>query len=441
MSILQDTLKLYELILAHINEAVFVVDQEMRIVFFNRAAEQLTGFSRAEAVGQYCYEIFRSPECPASCALREALSTGKPVLQQEMMILDRDNREVPVCISTSPLFDEKGTMVGGVETVRDQSAVVSLQEELKRRHTLYDIITQNNKMQETIALLPDMALSRLPVLIEGESGTGKELFAQAIHNLSPRKSGNLVKVNCAAIPENLLESELFGYKKGAFTGADTDKPGKIALAHRGTLFLDEIGEFPIHLQAKLLRVLEDKTLEPLGSTKSEEVDFLLLVATNKHLPDLVKEGTFREDLYYRLSVIRITLLPLRERREDLPLLIDHFLTHLNSYLNKNIQGFSPDAHRALMNYDYPGNVRQLKHILEHASVLCRGKTIRTDHLPPEVTASGKKGASSHINLEQLEMQTIRTVLKQCDGNLTRAAQQLGIHRTTLWRKMKKFGLK
>ncbi|HPR64501.1 MAG TPA: sigma 54-interacting transcriptional regulator [Thermoanaerobaculia bacterium] len=434
--------QIYERILDHINEGVFVVDRDMRITYFNAAAERITGFSAAEAIGEYCYDILRSTYCPTACALKESLESGLHVGERELTIYSRDQREIPVSVSTSPLRDEDGNLIAGVETFRDLSLIHFLREEIQESHTHHDIITKNPTLLDMIGHLPDIAQSDLPVLIEGESGTGKELFAQAIHRLSIRQDKRLVRLNCAAIPDNLIESELFGYRKGAFTGAYQNKPGKFNLADAGTLFMDEIGELSPHVQAKLLRVLEDGCVEAIGALEPEQVNFRLISATHRSLSSMVESNLFRQDLYYRIGVIRIPLPPLRERREDIPLLIDHFIQILNAQLGKSVERLSPDACKLLMDYDFPGNIRQLRNILEHAFVLCHGKTIRSNHFPSEIRASGRKTSiPGGSNLREIERETLRMAMKRSGGNITRAAEDLGIHRTTLWRKLNKYGIK
>lgn len=428
----------YAVILDSIAEGVFTVDPQWRITSFNRAAEKITGFSREEALGQYCYEIFRSDRCFDRCPLRETMETGKTLVEQEVRILDRHNREIPVSVSTALLRDEQGKIIGGVETFRDLSALKELEEEVKEKYTFRDIVSRNPRMLEIFRVLPEVAASDATVLIQGESGTGKELFARAIHDLSPRRERPLVKVNCAAVPETLLESELFGYVKGAFTDAKRDKPGRFKLAEGGTVFLDEIGDMPLALQAKLLRVLESKEYEPLGATRTERADVRIVAATNRDLEGMVKEGQFREDLYYRLNVFKIELPPLRQRREDIPLLVEHFITKLRHKTGKEIEGVTEEAMGFILEHSWPGNVRELENVLEHAFILCKDRWIRPEHLPeylrkrPTLTYGG--------SLRQMERELIERTLKDCRGNISRAARQLGIHRTTLWRKLKKYGL-
>jgi transcriptional regulator with PAS, ATPase and Fis domain len=298
-------------------------------------------------------------------------------------------------------------------------------------------------MQRIFSLLPEIADSECTVLIQGPSGSGKELIAQAIHNLSPRKDNPYIKINCAALPENLLESELFGYVKGAFTDAKRDKPGQFLLAHGGSLLLDEIAEMPLPLQAKLLRVLNNGEFHPLGSTVSYQSDARIITATNRNLEELVRTGKFREDLYYRINVIAVHVPPLKERLEDLPILIEYFISKFSAKRGKAIQGMSPQALQLLRKYDFPGNIRELENAIEHAFVLCSSDTIEVCHLPPKIIQSvAEKESKDHGSglSERSEEAIIREALIRNLGNRDRTAQELGLHRTTLWRKIKKYNL-
>jgi transcriptional regulator with PAS, ATPase and Fis domain len=293
-------------------------------------------------------------------------------------------------------------------------------------------------MTKLFDILPQIAQSISTVLIEGPSGTGKELFARAIHNLSPRNKKPFIAVNCAALPDTLLESELFGYKAGAFTDARREKPGRFALAHGGTIFLDEIGDISPAMQMRLLRVLQERTIEPLGSVEPLKVDVRVVAATNKELSQLVREGSFREDLFYRIRVVSLKLPDLSQRREDIPLLIDHIVSKFNQLQGKDIEGVSEEVMARLMEYDYPGNVRELENIIEQAFVLCRDRIIELHHLPAELrpVATGNYAGSGPMSLESMENLLIREALRRHKGNRTKAALQLGINPSTLYRKMK-----
>ena len=440
----KETRSFFEIILDSISEGVFAVNKEWQITYFNHAAEKITGVSKEEALGRPCYEVFHANICQTDCALKKTIKTGKPVIDLPINIINREGRKIPLSISTAVLRDEKGKVVGGVETFRDLSAVEELKREITKKYTFEDIISKSHEIQKIFEVLPDIAESDATVLIQGPSGSGKELFAKAIHNLSPRHHGPYVVVNCAALPDTLLESELFGYVKGAFTDAKHDKPGRFALAHKGTIFLDEIGDISPAMQVKLLRVLQEKEFEPLGATKSVKVDVRVICATNKDLAKLVAEGRFREDLYYRINVIKIELPPLSKRREDIPLLIDHFIHRLNAKMNKNIIGVSDEVLEFLMKYEFPGNVRELENIIEHAFILCRGSVIQLEHLPREVIETVRKPVQipteKELSLEALEIKAIKTALQKHRGHRGRAAQELGIDKSTLWRKMKRYGL-
>ncbi len=427
------------IILDSIADGVFTVDKEWRITSFNKSAERITGFSRAEAIGQYCYEIFRTNVCLERCALRETMETKQNIINKELNILDKYNQEIPVSISTAVLRDKKGKIIGGVEIFRDLSLIKELDREIHAKYSFHDIISKHPAMINLFRILPDIARSEAIVLIQGKSGTGKELFAHAIHNLSPRREGPLIIVNCAALPETLLESELFGYRKGAFTDAKQDKPGRFQLAEGGSIFLDEIGDIPPAVQAKLLRVVESREFEPLGGTTPVKADVRIIAATNRDLQRLVGKGQFRDDLYYRLNVMRIDLPPLRERGGDLPLLIDHFIRKFNRKMGKEIQGVSEEAMNALMNHPYPGNVRELENIIEHAFILCKGSYVLKEHLPPYLH-DHKAPVAEKKSIRKLEEEHIIHTLQTCGDNLTKAAKELGIHRTTLWRKLRKMGI-
>jgi PAS domain S-box-containing protein len=441
----RDPDKFFNIIFNSIADGVFTTDGDGRVTFFNKAAEEITGFSSQEAIGRYCYEIFRADICQSRCALKEVLRTEKEIINLPVTILDKSGQRIPISISAAVLRDEKGEVIGGVETFRDLSAIEELKKELSQKYTFGDIVSKNHFIHDLFNTLPNIAGSDSTVLIQGASGTGKELFAKAIHNLSPRKNMPFIKVNCGALPDTLLESELFGYEKGAFTDAKKDKPGRFAIANGGTIFLDEVGDMSPSLQVKLLRVLQEKEYEPLGSTSSKKTDVRIIAATNKDLSELVSEGRFRDDLYYRLNVVKIDLPPLSQRREDIPLLIDAFIRKFSVKMGKKISGVSDSALRLLLRYDYPGNVRELENIIEHAFVLCAGERIDIDCLPREITEgqmetrlpSSMEGANP---FEQAESEVIEKTLKKYGGDRIKTAQELGIGRTTLWRKIKKYKL-
>ena len=431
-----------DIILDSITDGVFTVDMQWVITSFNRAAEEITGIPRAEAIGQPCSYVFRASICEGSCALRHTLETGEPVVNFPIYILRADGSKIPVSISTALLKDASGKVIGGVETFRDLRIVEELRRELKEKFSFADIISRNHRMREIFDILPAVAESQSTVLIEGESGTGKELVCRAIHNLSPRKDGPFIAINCGALPDTLLESELFGYKAGAFTDARTDKPGRFALADGGTILLDEIGDVSPALQVRLLRLLQEKVYEPLGSTESVRADVRILAATNRNLDELVDRGEFRSDLYYRVNVVRMTIPPLRERNDDIPLLTEHFIEHFNNLQNREITGISDAAMAALLHHDYPGNIRELENAIEHAFVLCREKQILPQHLPPNLQHTLEKDLSSRgiYTLSELEALHITETLKRNNWNKTAAASELGIGRSRLYRKIKEHGI-
>ena len=445
---IEDSPSWTQLILDSIADGVFTVDQQGRITSFNQAAERITGFSKEEAVGQYCHEIFRSNLCFEACALKHTAETTEPIVNLEVNILNRDNREIPISISTAVVRDESGNVVGAVETFRDLSLIKQLHKEISSNYSFQDILGRSKSMLELFQILPDISQSDATVLLEGESGTGKELFATAIHNLSTRKERPLIRVNCAALPETLLESELFGYKKGAFTDARSDKPGRFRQAHGGTILLDEIGDMSKGTQVKLLRVLEQKEFEPLGSTKTERVDVRIIAATNRDLMEMMHRRECREDLFFRLNVIRLSIPPLRERREDIPLLLDHFIERINLKQSNQVKKLSRSALTILLTDDFPGNVRELENIIEHAIILTKGIEIQPRNLPSylrseqiEVPARAKISEEQDLAvLEKVERDLIASALERNGGNTGMAAKELGIHRTTLWRKMKRYGI-
>jgi len=431
--------KLSELIFNSISDGVFTVDEKCRITSFNHAAEQITGFKVAEAVGKHCYDVFRTEICHKQCALKDTLSRHDPVENARVTIITRDGLEIPISVTTTLLKDTKGNIVGAVEFFRDISEVERLRNSLEQKQALTEIISANRAMQDIVSMLPDVAESECNVLIRGPSGSGKELFAQVIHNLSPRCYGPYIKLNCAALPASLLESELFGYAKGAFTDAKRDKPGQFSLANDGTLLLDEISEMDVSLQVKLLRVLNDGEYRPLGLAKTLHTNARIIAATNAELEDAIARGRFREDLFYRLNVVEIRIPPLRERPEDIPLLVNHYLKKFQKKSRKAIRRLSSDAMAILRRHSFAGNVRELENAIEHAFVMCHGNEILIGHLPQHIIAqSAVRRAPSPDAQSEREM--IREALKRNHGNKSQAAVDLGMHRSTLWRKIKTLGI-
>jgi len=434
----------FSVILDSVADGVFTINEKGEITFFNRAAEEITGFTKEEALGHHCFDIFRANICQTNCALKETIKTGREIINLPINIINKDGKELPISVSTAVLRDKRGRIIGGVETFRDLSAIEELKKELRQQYTFQDIVSKNHAIQEIFQILPDIAESDSTVLIQGPSGSGKELFAKAIHNLSLRKDNPFIKVNCGALPDNLLESELFGYVKGAFTDAKKDKPGRFALADGGTIFLDEIGDMSPALQVKLLRVLQDREYEPLGGTSTVKVDVRVVAATNKDLVTLVQSRQFRDDLYYRLNVMKIDLPPLVRRREDISLLAERFVEKFYLKTGKNLSGVSHEVMSFFMRYDFPGNVRELENIIEHAFVMCKGDVIELRHLPSELIERSKEALLEEEKvdrpLQRAEAESIRKVLERNRGNRLRTARELGIDRTTLWRKIKRYGI-
>jgi len=429
-------------ILDSINEGVFTVDHDWRITAFNQAAERITGVRKQDALGQQCCDVFRASICEGACVLRRTFSSGEPVVSATANIISTSGKRIPIRISTALLRGQDGAVIGGVETFQDLSHVEQLRKELEAKYTFEDIVGRGPAMRNLFDIVPHIAASHSTVLIEGDSGTGKELFARAIHNLSPRSKKRFVAVNCAALPDALLESELFGYKAGAFTDARRDKLGRFALADGGTIFLDEIGDVSPAMQVRLLRVLQERCVEPLGATESMKVNVRVLAATNKDLSKLVREGSFREDLFYRIRVIYLKIPSLRERREDIPLLVNHLVAKFNHLQEKDIAGVSQEVLDRLMDHDYPGNVRELENIIEQAFVLCRGGLIEPQHLPIELRLPATALAISNaaMSMRSAQERLIEAALERNQGNRQRTARELGINPSTLYRRLKVLGI-
>jgi PAS domain S-box-containing protein len=428
-----------QLIFQSISDGVFTVDENRIITAFNRAAEEITGFEAHEAVGKHCFDIFRTEFCHTRCPLKDTLQHHDPVEDVRVSIITKEGCDLPISVTTTLLRDDHGDAVGAVEFFRDLSTLEDLHRRLDERRAVEDVVSVNREMQQLVQLLPDIAKSECNVLITGPSGSGKELVAQVIHSISPRKYGPYIRINCGALPATLLESELFGYEKGAFTDAKRDKPGKFCLANGGTLLLDEISEMDPSLQVKLLRVLNDGEYQPLGSTKTMHTDARILAATNADLEQAIERGVFREDLFFRINVVELKIPPLMERPEDIPLLADHFLKKFRKKTRKGIARLSPEALGMLRRYSFPGNVRELENAIEHAFVMCHSDTIEPEHLP--VSIMRRSAVVSGVSPgTRNEKDVIAEALRRNHGNRAKTARELGIHRTTLWRKAKMYGL-
>ena len=440
---MQSILKNYQIILESINEGVFTVNHEWRIMSFNRAAEKITGVSRKDAVGRPCSEIFKTDVCQSGCYLRETMDTGKPGANGMVHIVPRA-KPIPISVNTAVLRDSLGKSIGGVVIFRDLTELRQLKKMYLKDHTFEDIVSKNEKMLNYFSILPQIAESDSTVLIGGATGTGKEILARAIHNHSAKKDGPFVALNCGALPDTLIESELFGYMAGAFTDARKDKPGKFALAQNGTIFLDEIGDVSKAVQVRLLRVLQEKTYEPLGAVKPEKTNARVIAATNRDLEKLVNEKKFRNDLYFRINVINISLPDLAERKEDIPLLVDHFIERFNCASGKNIAALSPDAMTSLMQYDWPGNVRELENAVEHAFVMCKSDLISPWDLPERFQPDEKSNGylkSSAMTLKDIEKLALIQALKRNNWKKMVTAKELGIDKNTLRRKIMRFDIR
>ena len=364
----EDKTEFFESVLHCVADGVFTVDCDWRITSFNRAAERITGVPAERAMGRQCCDVFHASICEDGCAIRETMTTGLEVVDKPARILNQRGKSIPISISSAVLRDEGGNVLGAVETFRDLSTIEQLRKEIQSRFTYEDIIGKSEAFQKIFAILPDIAASESTVLIEGPSGSGKELIARAIHNRSRRRNGPHVVVNCGTLPASLFESELFGYKRGAFTDAKRDKPGRIAVAEGGTVFFDEVSELPPETQVKLLRLLQEREYEPLGAVEPRQADVRMVAATNRNLAEMVSLGRFRDDLYFRLAVVRLTVPPLRERREDIPFLVEHFVQRFRAKTGKEIQGLRPAAMEIIMRHDFPGNARELENIVEYGFV-------------------------------------------------------------------------
>ena len=431
-------------VLDAVSDGVIVMGLDRHIVFMNEAARNLLGYAPDEVHLARCKSITRTSECEFSCPVTRAIQENRDLQGVSMSYRTKAGQLLKCRTNVTLLREDSGEIKGAVEVFSDFTRVSELEQKVQERYSFSNIIGQNDAMQEVFDLIGMVAETDSTVLITGESGTGKELVANAIHYNSTRKNRAFVKVNCAALNEGVLESELFGHVRGAFTGAISDKMGRFEMAHGGTLFLDEVGEIPPATQVKLLRVLQEGDMERVGSSKTLKVDARVIAATNKDLQVSMQEGSFRQDLFYRLNVFRIHLPPLRDRREDIPLLVDHFVHKVAEKMpSKGITGIESDAVARLMEHDYPGNIRELENLIEHAAIRSRDGTIRGRDLPLPTGAPEAPQAQLfqiHSPLESLERDLILKMLEANDWKINKTAERLGISRVTLWRKMKEYGI-
>ncbi|NLI82804.1 MAG: sigma 54-interacting transcriptional regulator [Deltaproteobacteria bacterium] len=446
-------------LLDHLPMALAILDTERRMVFLNRAIQGLTGFREEEVRGIPCAYILRANICQFKCPLLNPASHSE-IQSCEGDIINRDHHKVPVRITYAPVKTSGGKLKGFLEAVEDLRFAGAIDKRSAATYGFGELVGRSPQMERIFHVLPMIAQSDSSVLITGETGTGKDLLAEAIHQASQRAKGPFVKVNCGALPETLMESELFGHQKGAFTGAVGNKPGRFQLAHNGSLYLTEIGDLPLPLQVKLLTFLDDRVVYPLGSTRGFAANVRVIAATHRNLEKMVREGRFREDLLFRLNVVRLHLPPLRERQDDVRLLLDHFLNGFTTEFRKPLKGFSAKALRILLDYSYPGNVRELKNIAEYALNICQEEYIGPKHLPSYLTegrvhmartmdvvpmetpsiATGAGSLEAVADWGTLEQKMILDALLRTGGRRGRAADLLGWGRSTLWRKMKQYGL-
>ena len=434
-----------ESVLEHIDEGIIAHDVFRKIVYFNRAAEEITGYSREEVLGRDCHAVFPGKFCGQHCHFCDGSPGGfEGEVRYHLVFGTKAGEEKRLEVSVLPMRDEARRLMGVVASFRDYTREHDALERWRAGEGLHGIVGRHPKMRELFQTIQDLASSDVPVLIQGESGTGKELVASAIHALGPRNKGLFVPVNCGAIPEPLLESELFGHVKGAFTGALRDKKGRFELAHGGTLFLDEVGDIPPAMQVKLLRVLQDGMIYRLGDEKPRKVDVRVVAATNKDIEEEIRQGRFREDLYYRLCVVPVVIPPLRERKSDIPLLVYHFIAQEAREAGKEEKAVSNAALQALIAYHWPGNVRELRNAIQYAMLRCKSGLIDLQHLPSHIMGRpqrrGRKVSAPGRPKARLSVAEVLKALNETGNHRSDAARLLGVSRATLYRFMKEHNL-
>ncbi len=435
-----------------IPDGVMIVDVNGALVYVNQAMTDITGYSQDELLGEPC-SILECSSCkkvydPTGKHWCRLFSIGDVKMQKALMTR-KDGSKIHVTKNASVLH-ENNKIVGAVETITDiteliekESQIEEYRRELQSEYTFSGMVGVSASMQHVFNLIANVAESDAPALILGESGTGKELVARAIHENSPRKDHPYVQVNCAALNESVLESELFGHVKGAFTGAYQNRQGRFEAANGGDIFLDEIGDLPQSIQVKLLRVLEEKVIERVGDNNPIPVDVRIITATNRDLKKLVESGSYRGDFYYRINVLPIEIPPLRERVEDIPVLAETFFNHIKLKSNKPVQGISPEAMDAMVSYSWPGNIRELKSAFEYAFVSCMNGRISPNHLPPDVGKSAKKLSAeppADLSTDDRKKQALIAALEKAKGNKSKAARLLGVSRVTVWNQMHRYNL-
>lgn len=433
-----DNTENYNVILDSLAEAVVTVDKNFKITFINEAAERITGYKKDQIIGGLCKNYFVSAFCEFNCPIANVLKSGKNIYDRETEIHCNNKGNIPIKLNAAILRNENNDPIGGVISFRDITAFKEIDRLLKSQSNYHGIIGKDKKIKKIFDVIEEISDSDAPVIITGETGTGKELIANAIQSVSKRKNKPFVKVNCSAIPQNLINSELFGHVKGAFTDARNDRVGRFEYANGGTIFLDEICDLALEIQPQLLRFLQEGTFERLGESFSRNADVRVITATNKNIEEEISKGRFREDLYYRLDVISINLPPLRERKDDIPLLIEFFINKYSKIYNKNIQGIDDNTNNMLLNYNYPGNVRELENIIEYGVIRTKSnQEICICHLPQKLRSNLNCGRQNQIEVHNND---IVELLNKYRWNKSKVAEVLGIDRTTLWRKMKNLGI-